>query len=66
MMFDEFGSPFRVPGGALLGLFWHTFYDMDLFELIFGGFLKEPDKGVKTELPKGGWICNPLMPVHAS
>ncbi len=53
MVFDGFGVPFRVPGGALWGTFWCMFCEMDLFHSFLETF-SDSEKGAKTELPKGG------------
>ncbi len=65
-IFDGFGSPFGVSGWALWGSFWRMFFETDLFNLLFSDIFVDSEKGVKMELPKGGWTCNLTTPVHVS
>ena len=41
-------------------------FEKALFYVIFGDFFSVSEKAVKIELPKGGRMCNPTMPVHVS
>ena len=65
-IFYGFGSPFGVPGWALWGSFWRMFFETDLFKVFFSDIFVDSEKGVKMELPKGGWTCNLTTPVHVS
>ena len=61
------GDPFLgIPGGSLLGPVWRQNFKMVLSKAMFGVFFSDSKKAVKMELPKGGRICNPTMPVHVS
>ncbi len=41
-------------------------FEKALFYVIFGDFCSVSKKAVNIELPKGGRMCNPTMPVHVS
>ena len=41
-------------------------FEKAIFYVIFGDFFGDSKKALKTELPKGGRMCNPTMPVHVS
>ena len=49
-----------------MGPFWRNIFKMAFLKIMFGDFFGDSKKAVKMELPKGGRICNPTMPVHVS
>ena len=60
------GSALGVPGGARWGSFCFLFVETDRFKAIRSDMFSDSEKGVKMELPKGGWTCNLITPVHVS
>ncbi len=56
----------RAPRRGTFGPSSAPNFEKAIFYVLFGDFCSVSKKAVKIELPKGGRMCNPTMPVHVS
>ncbi len=56
----------ELPAGSLLGPLGHQKIQLVPLELNYADMFSDPKKGVTMDLPAGGEMCDPTMPVHVS